>query len=1052
MSNKYKKPVFCFFITVLVLGVFASGTDTAFAKGDINCDNIVTLDDIVIALQILCNDKPAKFCGSDDVDGDGKIGLAEVIYGLRKTAGLISEQESGVHLAGQVTESGGLANVKVSAGGISTTTDANGNYRLEHVPLSETGNITITYEKDQYATFQRSLPAKDGNAYSVSAKLMGYDITKSVVQTENQTLEVSDDKGKMKARFDLLPNSLEEAVPGNVSVSIAIGDPSADKGQAVFPGDYMAASSEDSEPDTPLESIAFSEITITDSRENEIKQLSRPARIALCLPDEYQTGGENAGTYIPGDAEKGTIPWWSYNEIKGAWIREDADPDIQGIQDAEVIETEGMLYVRGKVNHLTWWNAGKAIDEYACICVIVEDKNGSPIQGTEVVAKGVSYNSVSKPSFTGINGRVCVNIKQSPDPQHPEKVSIVARAGNIEFPYQVTDASEGEINTNVIQVGDTQAVTTDNSGACYELSNHIRVKFDGRIQGTITREISGSPAPDFQICSNFGFAGVTDVNGQYETDVPLNFDILLFVPGLISKSVRINDSTPVTVNIVLPNRVPLIDALNQDTTDEAAPGQQVVFTASAHDPDNDPITYKWQATEGSLSSVTGPLTTWTAPSGAGTAVIKLTVSDDKTGETSETRTVIWGGTVQGTSLKFTMKDDSESNQPVPDVYVILHGTDNKGAERFIKTDADGIADFGNIGRERATVSIAYEQTFSSEWGDWTSRYIKTFVNVPVGNVIYYVYPSSGDEYYCETPDAVISATLAWGDGGHPADVAWVSLLPFNAFSQDNVLFSNINVCPGNIQDDGKISFLATGTRFDDDYGQRLVKYGFLLDQNLSENISYTIPMNMEPFEISWNTQPPVPVRDIIISGVRKGIRYVWGQEGAEVPRTSGILGFPNEFPVDTYQVSASTKKYAPGETSLSTEKKYDSIPQSLNIPMPNFSFENLSYDTRTMTFSWSFSGTMEKDWMTIILHGVGDDGAPLSWTANMNENATNWTIADLPDDIKSWLNPNTVGESSVETTDMDIYSGFDMYWHTYIEGNDPDAESERKFSAISYFP
>ncbi len=706
MLNKYGKPFFCFFLTALVLGLFAAGTDTASAKGDINCDNIVTLDDAVVALQIICNVKPASFCGSDDADGDGKVGLAEVIYGLRKAAGFISEQEPGIHLAGQVTDSGGLANVKVSAGGISTTTDTNGNYRLEDVLLPDTGKITITYEKDGYATYQRSLSAERGKAYPVSAKLMVYDITESVVQTENQTVEVRDEKGKMKVRFDLLPNSLEDAAPGNVNVSIAIGDPSADKGQAVFPGDYMAASRADSEPDMQLESIGFSEIAITDSRDKEIRQLSQPARIALCLPDEYQPGGEKAGTYVPGDSEKGTVPWWSYDETGGVWIREDADPDIQGIQDAEVAETEGILYVRGKVSHLTWWNAGKSIDEYACVCVIVEDKNGSPMQGTEVVAKGVSYNSISKPAFTGIDGRACVNTKQSSDPRNPEKVNIAARAGNSEFPYKVTDAAEGEMNTNIIHVGDAQGSTIDNSGTCHDLTNHIRMKFDGRIQGTITKDISDSTAPNFPIYSNFGSAVVTDANGQYEMDVPVDFDFLIFVPGLTSKSIRVNDSSPVTVDIVLPNRVPLIDSLDQDITDKVDSGQQVLFTASAHDPDGDPITYRWQATEGSLSSMTGSVTTWTAPSsGAGTGVVKLTVSDDKTGETSETRTVVWGGTAQGTSLIFTIKDDSESSQPVPGVYVILHGTDNKRAERFIKTDADGIADFGNIEPSRHVADI-----------------------------------------------------------------------------------------------------------------------------------------------------------------------------------------------------------------------------------------------------------------------------------------------------------------------------------------------------------
>jgi hypothetical protein len=49
-------------------------------KGDINGDNKVTLADAVLALQICSGEDGFSVCKEADVDGDGKIGIAELIY------------------------------------------------------------------------------------------------------------------------------------------------------------------------------------------------------------------------------------------------------------------------------------------------------------------------------------------------------------------------------------------------------------------------------------------------------------------------------------------------------------------------------------------------------------------------------------------------------------------------------------------------------------------------------------------------------------------------------------------------------------------------------------------------------------------------------------------------------------------------------------------------------------------------------------------------------------------------------------------------------------
>jgi len=47
-----------------------------------------------------------------------------------------------------------------------------------------------------------------------------------------------------------------------------------------------------------------------------------------------------------------------------------------------------------------------------------------------------------------------------------------------------------------------------------------------------------------------------------------------------------------------------------------------------------------------------------------------------------------------------------STVPVPGVHVVLHTVDGVGVERYLVSDAAGVADFGNVGRARVTVTLA----------------------------------------------------------------------------------------------------------------------------------------------------------------------------------------------------------------------------------------------------------------------------------------------------------------------------------------------------------
>jgi hypothetical protein len=85
-----------------------------------------------------------------------------------------------------------------------------------------------------------------------------------------------------------------------------------------------------------------------------------------------------------------------------------------------------------------------------------------------------------------------------------------------------------------------------------------------------------------------------------------------------------------------PNESPVISSVTANPT-EIVVGKSTTITAVAADPDDDPITYAWTASDGTISG-SGNQVTWTS-SKSGSATINLTVSDNRGGQTTGSVTV-----------------------------------------------------------------------------------------------------------------------------------------------------------------------------------------------------------------------------------------------------------------------------------------------------------------------------------------------------------------------------------------------------------------------------
>ena len=87
------------------------------------------------------------------------------------------------------------------------------------------------------------------------------------------------------------------------------------------------------------------------------------------------------------------------------------------------------------------------------------------------------------------------------------------------------------------------------------------------------------------------------------------------------------------VAVEVTNRAPTVSA-SCDPCD-VAPGDEVTLSATASDPDGDPLTYAWSAPQGSFSGATdGATARWTAPAQTGRVTIRVQVADGRGGTAS----------------------------------------------------------------------------------------------------------------------------------------------------------------------------------------------------------------------------------------------------------------------------------------------------------------------------------------------------------------------------------------------------------------------------------
>jgi len=105
---------------------------------------------------------------------------------------------------------------------------------------------------------------------------------------------------------------------------------------------------------------------------------------------------------------------------------------------------------------------------------------------------------------------------------------------------------------------------------------------------------------------------------------------VLAVAGVLAAACAAPVPPPVTAPAPEANQSPVISKVAASPAGIVS-GKSTTITAAVTDPDDDPLTYSWTASEGTISG-TGSEVIWVAPNKAGNFTIGLTVTDNRGGQ------------------------------------------------------------------------------------------------------------------------------------------------------------------------------------------------------------------------------------------------------------------------------------------------------------------------------------------------------------------------------------------------------------------------------------
>ena len=267
--------------------------------------------------------------------------------------------------SGQVKDNNtgnGLANVKVSIGESTTSTDENGFYTLSDLTANE--EVVINFEKEGYLLGSTKIQLKvlsDDN--TVSSNYLEYVMRAHKYRWDYEsTGEIIGGSIMIDASYvDIDGNPYS----GTISAELSILDIATDEGKALFSGAFKGINSNGNI--VQFESYGLTSILLEDSNGNALSFAN--GETGTLIFDK-----------ISSSETQNTIPLWYYDYDQGLWFEE-------GYAE---LQEDGTY--KGEISHPGTWSLNKPLEEDPGIYSgRIIDENGTPIGDVRVSAVGENW-------------------------------------------------------------------------------------------------------------------------------------------------------------------------------------------------------------------------------------------------------------------------------------------------------------------------------------------------------------------------------------------------------------------------------------------------------------------------------------------------------------------------------------------------------------------------------------------------------------------------------------------------------------------------------------
>jgi len=278
-----------------------------------------------------------------------------------------------------------LAGARVSAGGKSTQTQADGRFTLSGLAASERLPVQVEAAAHGANVAVVKLPA--GSSAAIRARLLPLNPTQSFIAESGAVLYIPGSTAQAQVPAGSLVDAQTGApVLGWVTASVTNVDPARDAER--MPGGYTTLQAG---AVRAIESFGAIKVDLRDAAGRRL-QLAPGTDARIRIPLSTRSPNPPA-----------TVPLFHFDEASGRWTQE----------GEAMLRTapNGERYYQGDVTHYSYWNADQVSDTVE-VEGCVQNADGSPAAGVIVSGSGVDYSGRTS-AITNNEGRFVISVRKS---------------------------------------------------------------------------------------------------------------------------------------------------------------------------------------------------------------------------------------------------------------------------------------------------------------------------------------------------------------------------------------------------------------------------------------------------------------------------------------------------------------------------------------------------------------------------------------------------------------------------------------------------------------